>query len=233
MGDDRTHRDGGGRASRRVIARLLIVIITVAFVLLLGAVAMILIPILTHTSAGSSGQQVPDTVVSSTSAEGADGRTRTLEVLAPGGGPADLTSLRPGDELIVRGEGFDHEIGIYVSICTVPDQPGEKPSPCLGGIPEGAMEEDAESDDEVADPESSVWITDDWAWRSFATQGYDDDERGSFTARLLVAEPVQEGLNCETTRCAITTRADHTAAGDRVQDVQLPVIFAGGGEVTP
>lgn len=192
-------------------------------VLLLGAVAAILVPILTHQSAGDSGQQVPEGFVSSTSARGADDRTRTLWVETPSGDEADLAQLEPGDELVVHGSGYDAGIGIYVSICLIPSIAGEKPSPCLGGLPEGAMEGEAAGSDEAT---SSAWVTDDWAWRAFATKGFDDADAGEFEVRLLVPESAQDGLDCTKSVCAITTRADHTASNDRVQDMQLPVAFA-------
>lgn len=182
-----------------------------------------IVPILTHHSAGGSGQSLPEGFTAETSAEGADGRTRVLVVETPDGEPADLGVLRPGDELVVRGAGYDPAIGIYVSICLVPSVPGEKPSPCLGGIPEGAMEGEG-SGPAGDEPQPSFWITDDWAWRAFASRGYDDD--GSFQVRLLVPEAAQEGLDCTKSVCAVTTRADHTASSDRVQDMQLPVAFA-------
>lgn len=194
----------------------------VVAVLLLAGVAVMLVPILTHQSAGGSGQAVPREVVSEARATGADGRTREVRVETADGRPADLARVRPGDELVVRGSGFDAGIGIYVSICLVPEDPGAKPGPGLGGLPEGAMDGEAAG---TFDAQSSVWISDDWAWRAFASHGYDDAEQGAFTARLLVADPVQEGLDCRQSRCAVTTRADHTAAGDRVQDMQLPVAF--------
>lgn len=181
-----------------------------------------LVPILTHQSAGGSGQALPEGFVAETEAVGADDRTRTLSVETTAGDPADLSQLREGEELIVRGSGYDPAIGVYVSICLVPSEPGEKPSPCLGGLPEGAMEGDGASSDEAT---TSAWINSDWAWRTFATKGYDDPETGAFEVRLLVASPVQEGLDCTKSLCAITTRADHTAATDRVQDMQLPVAF--------
>lgn len=200
--------------------RTLIVVLALALLVLAG-VAVVLAPILTHQSAGGSGQQVPEGFVSTTTAQGEDGRTRELSVLTAGGEPAELARLHPGDELVVRGSGFDSSIGIYVAICQVPSEPGQKPAPCLGGLPEGAT--DGESAGVVG---SSAWITDDWAWRAFATQSYDDSQQGSFELTLIVPEAGQEGLDCTTSRCAITTRADHTASSDRVQDMQLPVAFA-------
>lgn len=207
---------------------MLLVALVLAVLVVAGAAAMIL-PILTHQSAGGSGQEVPEGFVSETSAEGADGRTRTLTVETSDGDPADLAAVRPGEILVVRGTGYDAGIGIYVGICLIPSIPGDKPSPCLGGIPEGAMDADASEEaggGGAAEPQSSVWITDAWAWRAFATQGYDDAETGTFAGRLLVPESAQEGLDCTKALCAITTRADHTAASDRVQDMQLPVAFA-------
>jgi len=208
-----------GTEKRRRRRRALLIVLLCAAVLLLGAVAAILVPILSHHSAGGSGQTLPAGFVSEASATGADGRTRTE------GGPADLAKITAGDVLIVRGTGFDPKIGIYVSICAVPE-PGQKPGPCLGGVPEGAMQEHEPAAPGTAEPQSSVWITDDWAWRSFATQGYDEGSDGDFTARLLVADPAQQNLDCAEVACAVTTRADHTAVNDRVQDMLLPVAFS-------
>lgn len=218
----------GEQNRRRSTRRALIWVLAVAAVALLAAVAAIVVPILTHQSAGGSGQTVPEGFVSETRAVGADGRTRTLTVETADGAPADLSAVRPGDVLTVRGSGFDPAIGIYVSICAIPvgDLAGEKPGPCLGGLPEGAMTEDTPGDVAKVEPQTSVWITNDWAWRSFATQQYNGDGAGDFVARVLVADPVQENLDCTTVRCALTTRADHTAANDRVQDLMLPVAYA-------
>lgn len=194
--------------------------LAVAVLVLIGALAVV-IPILTHQSAGGSGQTVPEGYVSEASARGADGREREISVETADGSPADLERLVPGEELVVRGSGFDASIGIYVAICAIPSSDEEKPGPCLGGIPEGA-EEGQTGQTALA----SAWITDAWAWRAFATQRYDDAETGSFAARLTVPQPVTDGLDCRETRCAIATRADHTASGDRVQDMLLPVAFA-------
>lgn len=210
------------RNRARTIRILLISILAFAVLVLGGAVA-VLLPILTHESAGGSGQRVPQGYVAETEAEGADGRTRSLSVETERGETARLDALIPGESIVVHGAGFDAGIGIYLAICAVPASPQGKPGPCLGGIPEGAEQGDAA--DTVL---SSAWITDDWAWRSFATQPYDDAETGSFTTELTVPDPRGEGLDCVESRCAIATRADHTASRDRVQDMLLPVRFADG-----
>ena len=199
---------------------ILIVLLSIG-VLVLGAAIAVLVPILTHQSAGGSGQELTDDLVPEVRAEGADDRTRVLRAETVDGAPADVAALTPGEVIDVHGSGFDAGIGIYVAICAIPESPDEKPSPCLGGIPSGAEDGGAAGDTAL----SSVWITDDWAWRAFATQGYADPETGSFTARITVPEPEMEGLDCRVTLCAIATRADHTASSDRVQDILLPVAF--------
>lgn len=200
---------------------LLFVLLGIA-VLVLALAVVVLLPILTHQSAGESGQELPDGYVSETSAEGADGRARSLEVIRADGSGDDLSDLQAGERIVVRGEGFDAGIGIYVGFCAIPEEPGEKPRPCLGGIPDQGGEASAEDEE----PGASAWVTDDWAWRAFATQRYDDAERGAFEVVLTVPEASEEGIDCTEQRCAIATRADHTAGSDRVQDLLLPVAYA-------
>ncbi|GAB2566904.1 hypothetical protein GCM10027033_24190 [Leucobacter ruminantium] len=217
--EERGHYDEG-MTSRRPLRIVLITVLVIA-VLALGAALAVLLPMLTHQSAGGSGQQLPEEFVSETSAVGDDGRTRMLSVELPDGSAADLGELVPGEELVVQGSGFDAGIGIYVAVCGIPESATEKPGPCLGGIPEGAEEGHA---DRAA--LASAWVTDDWAWRAFATHGYQDADAGTFEVVLTVPDPVIDGLDCRESRCAIATRADHTASADRVQDMLLPVGFA-------
>lgn len=207
--------------SRTQRTRIILIALLAVAVLVLAAVIAVLVPILTHQSAGGSGQDVPDTYVSEVSATGADGRTRTLEAVGTGEKTFDPARVRPGESLTVSGTGFDASIGIYVAVCAIPSDPADKPGPCLGGIPEGAREGTVDTA-----KLTSAWITDAWAWRAFATQGYNGDEPGSFTTPLTIPDPVMEGLDCRVTRCAITTRADHTALQDRVQDLFIPIGFA-------
>ena len=60
-----------------------------------------------------------------------------------------------------------------------------------------------------------------------SARAYDDSDSGTFTAYLEVADPKGESVDCTEVACAIYTRNDHTALGDRVQDLYLPVAFAG------
>lgn len=208
-------------APRRPIARTVLIVVLALAIVVLGVVAAVLVPILTHQSAGGSGQTVPDSYVAESSATGADGRTRELSVATTNGKPADLGAVTPGEQLVVTGAGFDAGVGIYVGFCAIPDSPAVKPGPCLGGIPEGAEQGGAANQEALA----SAWITDDWAWRAFATQGYDDAAKGAFEVTLTVPEATTEGLDCTVQRCAVVTRADHTALRDRVQDMLLPIRF--------
>lgn len=204
------------------IGRIVLVVSLALLATVLAVAAVVVVPILTHQSAGGSGNEVPEGFVSEVTATGDDGRERVLAVETPAGEEAELSAVRTGEIFIVSGSGFDPAIGVYVSVCKVPETPGQKPSPCLGGLPEGAMEGELAGGEIAA---SSAWVTSDWAWRSFATKPYDDSETGSFEVALLMPPAAQEGLDCTVERCAITVRADHTASSDRVQDMQLPVAF--------
>jgi len=177
--------------------RILLVALLVVGILLLAVAAAVVLPILLHTSAGGSGQTLPSGYAARAEAHGADNRTRTLTVTTEDGKDADLSELREGEILRVDGAGFDPKIGIYLSICVIPE-PGEKPSPCLGGVPDDAMEKHKQIEASKIPPQSSFWISDDWAWRSFATRGYDDD--GAFSVKLLVPPAVQENLTAANSR---------------------------------
>jgi hypothetical protein len=191
---------------------------------LLIVTAIIAVPILTHQNAGASGQEPfaerwPLTAVG----HGADGRERSIEILsADPGGQVDSSALAEGDRLVVSGSGFDASRGIYVAICVIPE-PGEKPGPCLGGVP-STKEGDGFEEGSVQFAPSN-WINDDWAWRLFGARSYDDPAAGTFTAYLEVPAPTGEGVDCREDACGIFTRNDHTAAGDRVQDLYVPVGF--------
>lgn len=216
--------DATPRPRRNRTRIVLLALIAVAAIVLV-LVAAIVLPIFTHQNSGGSGQVASEGFPDSVSADGADGRTRTLSAQTPDGAKVDLSQLSPGDEVLVTGSGFNSANGIYVGFCRIPDSPEVKPSPCLGGIPEDARAE-KEHPAAGADAAESVWLTDNWAWRSFATGGFDDGEKGTFTARLVVPEPEANGLDCRAERCGITTRNDHTAAADRVQDLHLAIGFA-------
>jgi hypothetical protein len=197
------------------------IILTVAALI----TAWIVVPIVTSSPAGSSGQQLDvEGYPASVSATGDDGRTRTLEAGFANGGERDFSALVAGDRLIVSGSGFDPSKGIYVAVCKVPDAVGEKPGPCLGGVP--STEEDGDSTVGAVEYAASNWVNDDWAWRLFGARSFDDRAAGTFTAYIEIPARADENVDCTQVRCGLFTRNDHTALDDRVQDLYLPVSFA-------
>ena len=187
--------------------------------------AWIVVPIVTSSPAGSSGQQREvEGYPAGVSATGDDGRTRTLEAAFESGEERDFSALVAGDRLIVSGSGFDPSKGIYVAVCKVPDSVGGKPGPCLGGVP--STEEDGDSTVGAVEYAASNWVNDDWAWRLFGARSFDDRAAGSFTAYIEIPASADENVDCTRVRCGLFTRNDHTALEDRVQDLYLPVSFA-------
>lgn len=171
-----------------------------------------------------SGQNIQSAgYLSETSVIGEDGRIRTLKVEYFSRKPVDLSSLKPGERLVISGSGFDSRRGIYVAICGIPERTDLKPGPCLGGIP---VREETEIDGKRS-PEfaASNWINNVWAWRLLGARNFDDQESGSFTAYIEVPSAVEGGTNCLRKTCGVFTRNDHTAPNDRSQDVFLPIQF--------
>lgn len=194
----------------------------------LVAVALVVaVPILTHRDQGLA-EQVSSGDLSSATAIGDDGRTRTISVSGADGVLVDPMALVPGDRLVVTGTGFDASRGIYVAICVIPEAADVKPGPCVGGVPQQTQDPAANAGAQQF--AASNWINDDWAWKLFGSRSYDSVGDGAFTAYLLVGDPVGEGFDCRVERCGIVTRNDHTAASDRVQDVYLPIGFASRAE---
>ena len=204
--------------------RRIALIVGIALVAVLVPVGIVVVPIITHTDRGVSVQEPGEQWPLEVTALGDDGRTRQLMVVSSSpGGAVDTSALAEGDRIVVSGTGYDASQGIYVAICVIPSSPSIKPGPCLGGVPSG----DSSSSPGSTDFAPSNWVNDDWAWKLFGARSYDDAATGTFTAYLEVPPPVGEGIDCTTSKCAIYTRNDHTALRDRVQDVYIPVGFAG------
>lgn len=116
-----------------------------------------------------------------------------------------------GSFITVRGRGFDPRVGIYVGLCVKP-RPGQKPSPCGGGV------------DTDGSTRASAWVSSNPpAYGDNLASGY--GRNGTFKVRIYVSSRISNSIDCRTTRCAITTRADHTRANDRSWDVAVPVRF--------
>ena len=187
--------------------------------------AWIVVPIVTSSPSGSSGQSLDvEGYPSTVTATGDDGRVRTLEAVFANGDDRDLSALVPGDRIIVSGSGYDPGTGIYVAVCKVPEAPNERPGPCLGGVP--STEEDGDTTRGAVEYAASNWINDDWAWRLFGARSFDDRAAGTFSAYLEIPAKADENVDCTAVRCGLFTRNDHTALDDRVQDLYLPVSFA-------
>ncbi|MCC5611638.1 hypothetical protein LC612_34125 [Nostoc sp. CHAB 5834] len=194
-------------------------------VLLLAIVAVFVVPILTHQAQGSSGQaRVADgEFPTSLTATGDDDRTRTISVVTEDGAEPDLSAIAAGDRLVVSGEGFDPDLGLYVAVCKVPDEIDTRPGPCLGGV---GSQEVEEFDEGVVQYAASNWINGAFAWRLFGARSFDDADAGTFTAYIEVPPVADQNVDCGVEACGLYTRNDHTALNDRVQDLYLPLRWA-------
>lgn len=192
----------------------------------LAFVAWLVVPILVSEPEGASGQSLDvEGYPMSVTATGEDGRTRTLSAIVEGPEGKTLEGLVAGDRIVVSGEGYDAQSGIYVALCQVPEDALTRPGPCLGGVP--GTEPNGAGVEDVTEYAASNWINDDWAWRLFGARSFDDRERGTFRAFIEIPGFADENVDCSTVRCGLYTRNDHTALDNRVQDLYLPVSFAG------
>lgn len=200
-------------------------VIGVIVALLLAVVAAIALPILLHNPQGSSGQaRVPaGEYPTEVSATGDDDRERTLSVATENGNAPDLSSVQVGDRLVVTGAGYDGDRGLYVAVCRIPDELDGKPGPCLGGVGSQEVEEFEEG---VVQWAPSNWINEAFAWRLFGARSFDDTATGAFTAYIEVPPAADENVDCTVEACGLYTRNDHTASGDRVQDLYVPLAWA-------
>lgn len=121
-----------------------------------------------------------------------------------------------GTTVTVSGTDFRDDVGIYVSVCVIPDE-GEKPSPCLGGA---NME---------GDSGASIWVSSNPPpYAEGLTVPFEDG--GSFEVELDTAssDGTTDCLDEDVAPngCAITTRADHTRDDDRDADILIPITFS-------
>jgi hypothetical protein len=211
-------------SGKRSFPRILGWTLGVLLLLTLFFVAWVVVPIATGSPQGSSGQElVVEGYPTTVSARGDDGRTRQLSVQTPSGDPVDMGSIRAGDRIVVSGKGYNPASGIYVAVCKVPERIGQRPGPCLGGVPSTELDGDVSPD--VVEYAPSNWINDDWAWRLFGARSFDDRTLGTFTAYIEITSPSDTEVDCTVVSCGLYTRNDHTALADRVQDLYLPVFF--------
>jgi hypothetical protein len=110
----------------------------------------------------------------------------------------------------VTGRGFDETVGIYLALCVVP-KPGERPTPCGGGVNKSGV------------GESSYWISSNPPpyGESLAIEYLPG---GRFSQKVTVTKRIGK-FDCTKVKCAITVRADHMREGDRSRDIFIPIKF--------
>lgn len=197
----------------------------VGLVVVLAVTAAIAIPIALHEPQGSSGQGrvAAGDFPTEVTATGDDGHIRTLSVVSGSGGDLDLGAVSESDRLVVTGAGYDGDRGLYVAVCRVPDEIDGKPGPCLGGVGSQEVEQFEEG---VVQYAPSNWVNEAFAWRLFGARSFDDTQTGAFTAYIELPAVTDGIVDCAVDQCGLYTRNDHTAAGDRVQDLYLPLRWA-------
>ncbi|MGW4628171.1 hypothetical protein [Streptomyces rubiginosohelvolus] len=123
------------------------------------------------------------------------------------------TGLDPTRQKVrVQGEGYGLTTGIYVALCK-DNGDNRVPSPCLGGA------------DMSGGSKTSQWIVPPGdPYEGDLAQAFGPG--GTFDVEIEIAQK-GDGLDCAEVACSVVTRADHRAAGDRTQDVRIPVAFAG------
>ncbi|MGX1561201.1 immunoglobulin I-set domain protein [Streptomyces sp. NPDC055506] len=117
-----------------------------------------------------------------------------------------------GETLRVTGSGYGTAKGIYVAVCK-DNGDNRIPTPCLGGA------------DQSGGSGASKWIVPEGdANEGPLTETFGDG--GTFDVEIEAAAK-DGGLDCAQVRCSVVTRVDHRAAGDRSQDVRIPITFQG------
>ncbi|GHI83318.1 hypothetical protein [Streptomyces xanthophaeus] len=123
-----------------------------------------------------------------------------------------------GESVRVKGAGYDQSKGVYVALCK-DNGDNRAPAPCAGGA------------DMTGGSKASQWIVprgDAHAGELGTPYG----EGGRFDVELKLTAK-SEGLDCLQVACSVVTRVDHRGAGDRSQDVRVPVAFRGQDPVGP
>ncbi|KPI17690.1 hypothetical protein OK074_1711 [Actinobacteria bacterium OK074] len=168
---------------------------------LLGAAVLVAVSAAVGSVAVGTAARAADTP---RTALGKDGQKLTVSASA---------NLDPdGDTLRVTGSGYDATKGIYVALCK-DNGDNRIPTPCLGGA------------DQTGAGSASRWIVPPGdPNEGELASSYGDG--GTFDVEIAVKSK-DSGLDCTAVACSVVTRVDHRAAGDRSQDVRIPVTFEG------
>ncbi|MFD7708556.1 immunoglobulin I-set domain protein [Streptomyces sp. NPDC059786] len=117
-----------------------------------------------------------------------------------------------GETLHVSGSGYDTSKAIYVALCK-DNGDGRVPTPCIGGA------------DQTGTGGSSAWIVPKGdVYEGGLAISWGDG--GTFDVEIE-AKAQDTGIDCTQVACSVVTRVDHRNAGDRSQDVRVPVTFEG------
>ncbi|MGJ7441800.1 hypothetical protein [Aquipuribacter sp. MA13-6] len=123
-----------------------------------------------------------------------------------------------GQRVTVSGSGFDPTKGVYVALC-VDRGAGALATPCIGGI------------DTSGSASSSAWVSSNPpAYGEGLATPYGPGGTFDVTIQVSAADQFADCLDPASapSGCALFVRADHTRAGDRSQDVRIPVTWASG-----
>ncbi len=126
-----------------------------------------------------------------------------------------------GQQVSVSGSGFDPTKGVYVALC-VDQGAGALATPCIGGI------------DTSGSASSSAWVSSNPpAYGEGLATPYGPGGTFDVTIQVSAADQFADCPDPASAPdgCVLFVRADHTRAGDRSQDVRIPVTWASGAAV--
>ncbi|MEO0024139.1 MAG: hypothetical protein RL196_580 [Actinomycetota bacterium] len=116
-------------------------------------------------------------------------------------------NIKDGTAVSVVGKGYDVNTGIYLTYCVVPKK-GKRPEIC------GPFDVTGQSND-------SYWISNNPP--IYAALFVDHfGPKGTFKLSIKVKRFI-DSYDCKKVQCAVLTRADHTASGNRSADLIVPV----------
>jgi hypothetical protein len=128
--------------------------------------------------------------------------------------------LEDGQQITVKGRGYDLKVGIYATFCVLPER-GKKPESC------GHF-------DITGQNNQAVWISSNAPfYAALLAKPFDKVTKkvkgkkvstGSFSVQVPVSKMIGD-KDCTVVKCAIVTRADHTRSDYRKADVVIPVSF--------
>ena len=120
---------------------------------------------------------------------------------------AKTQNLVDGSSVTAVGKGYDLNTGIYLTYCVVPAK-GKRPELCGPFDVTGAHND-------------SFWISNNPPFYAALLVKHFDN-KGRFKLSIKVTRFIGD-QDCKKVQCAVLTRADHTASGNRSADVIVPI----------